>query len=776
MERRVKLGIVANEFFDPALGRMGGFGWVAREAGLCFAQDPGLEVDPLFLTGELSGRPGRTEIQSHGIPLLLRQTDRSEYQRGVRARGVDLLLSVDYRPDYDSVFSALPDVPIILWVQAPCPPEDVQKVNALRIPGQEAARPQGITPIDCSGLREVLRRSDSSGRPILFASPAPQLLSKVAGAYGVTVPQLAFLPYILDFDPGPIAKSARPRVVFLGRLDPIKRPWIFVEVARRFPGVEFLLLGQSHFRGEGSWTPGELPANVRPLGHVGGEEKLRLVSSAWALVNTSIHEALPVSFLEALLCEVPIVSCQDPEGLVSRFGYYTGRWDGAGMEAVPHFAEGLARLLEDGERRARLGREGRRWAEEHHGRARFLTAFHRLRELARAGGCPELSGRPLPGEGTRGAGQEPNPWYASRRQAIQELTALAPAGDTLILVDENQWGSDEGIADHNVVPFLERDGQYWGPPPDDGTAVRELERLRGEGAGFIAFAWPAFWWLDHYAGLRQHLRSRHRCLLQNERLIVFDLRGCGAQVQTPTAPDLTRPNDASAWEQVCLTPVSPVKGLCSPVARAVADLTATGDLLLEAGCGSGALSAELATAGRRIELCDFSQAILDRASELFKASGLPVPRSVLCDLTRPLPWPDRAVDVVWSSGVLEHWTDEELVPIVREMARVSRKRVISLVPYSGCVFYRLGKHLAEASGRWPYGREIPRQTLTPVFQMAGLSPIREYTVWNEWGPRLLALSDGRLAERVKAWWDSLPADDPVRQNQGYLLLTVGEVS
>src|SRR5262249_54854403 len=137
-----------------------------------------------------------------------------------------------------------------------------------------------------------------------------------------------------------------------------------------------------------------------------------------------------------------------------------------------------------------------------------------------------------------------------------------------------------------------------------------------------------------------------------------------------------------AWEQICLTPVSPVKGLCSPVARAVADLTATGDLLLEAGCGSGALSAELATAGRRLEPCGFSQAVLHRASQLVKASGLPVPRSVLCALTRPLPWPDRAVDVVWSSGVLEHWTDEELVPIVRDMARISRKRVISLVPYS----------------------------------------------------------------------------------------------
>jgi hypothetical protein len=44
------------------------------------------------------------------------------------------------------------------------------------------------------------------------------------------------------------------------------------------------------------------------------------------------------------------------------------------------------------------------------------------------------------------------------------------------------------------------------------------------GAGFIVFAWPAFWWLDHYAGLHRHLRAHFRCVLENDRLVVFDLR------------------------------------------------------------------------------------------------------------------------------------------------------------------------------------------------------------------------------------------------------------
>jgi len=90
-------------------------------------------------------------------------------------------------------------------------------------------------------------------------------------------------------------------------------------------------------------------------------------------------------------------------------------------------------------------------------------------------------------------------------------------------VDEDQWrpSLENG---RRIFPFTEHAGQYWGPPADDETAIRELDRLRGEGAELMAFARPAFWWLDQYAGLRDHLRAHFPCVLENERLVVFDLR------------------------------------------------------------------------------------------------------------------------------------------------------------------------------------------------------------------------------------------------------------
>jgi predicted O-methyltransferase YrrM len=105
----------------------------------------------------------------------------------------------------------------------------------------------------------------------------------------------------------------------------------------------------------------------------------------------------------------------------------------------------------------------------------------------------------------------------------EDLTALLPPGSVLILADENRY-RDQLKADRFVLPFLERDGQYWGAPPDDATAIRELERLRRSGASFLAFARPAFWWLDYYSEFSAYVRANFPCSLENERLVVFTLR------------------------------------------------------------------------------------------------------------------------------------------------------------------------------------------------------------------------------------------------------------
>jgi len=381
--RRLKLGVVCDQFFDQTLGPMGGFGWAARQVAWLFNAHPEFGVDVVFLTGALWGN-GLKETMTNGTRLMFRDKLRLDYWRRLKAERIDLLLTVDYRPDYQHLFWLLPRTPIVLWVNDPRPPEDVAKVNTLRIPG-EVALPLGISPIDCSSFSLVVQLSRWAARRVVYASPAPKyLLTKSPGTYGVPIDDMKSLCYVMDQEPldGPPRKHDRPRVIFLGRLDPIKRPWIFTEVARACPDVEFVLMGQNHFHGPGAWMPHSLPSNVQLAGHIEGVRKRELVSSAWALINTSIHEALPVSFVEALRCEVPILSCQDPEDVTSNFGCYVGRWDGDGMDSVPRFEEGLRWLLGDDERRRRLGREGRRWAEESHSHDKFLAGLFDCCEAA----------------------------------------------------------------------------------------------------------------------------------------------------------------------------------------------------------------------------------------------------------------------------------------------------------------------------------------------------------------------------------------------------------
>jgi glycosyltransferase involved in cell wall biosynthesis len=114
-------------------------------------------------------------------------------------------------------------------------------------------------------------------------------------------------------------------------------------------------------------------------------------------------------------------------------------------------------------------------------------------------------------------------WSERLQIAIREIAAVIPTGKCFILVDENQWGA-EIFPEFDALPFLEHEGQYWGAPPDDQTAIREVERMRDCGASFMVIGWPAFWWLDYYSKLRNYLSSNFRCVLHNSRLIVFDLQ------------------------------------------------------------------------------------------------------------------------------------------------------------------------------------------------------------------------------------------------------------
>ncbi len=115
-------------------------------------------------------------------------------------------------------------------------------------------------------------------------------------------------------------------------------------------------------------------------------------------------------------------------------------------------------------------------------------------------------------------------WACRIIDSISEIKTLVSIKESFILVDQGHWGIGDFIAERKVIPFLESNGQYWGYPVDDITAIAEIERQRKNGATSIIFGWPAFWWLDYYSGFANHLRLNYRCILANKHLIGFDLK------------------------------------------------------------------------------------------------------------------------------------------------------------------------------------------------------------------------------------------------------------
>lgn len=382
MRKRIRLGVITDEFFEPALGRLGGFGWAARQLGRIFNGDRELGVDLVYVAGELRAGADRAEAEAHGSRVILRQPGRLANLRRIRRERFDLLLTIDYNLGYSVYLRSLPRTPVIVWVRDPRPPEDARRIAGVRLPGDDDREPQGLTSHDGTSLARIARESAWLGRTLLMASPAPHLVAKVEGTYGFEPWDFFFLPNPILLNPPSVAKSQRPTVVFLARLDPYKRPWLFAELARDFPDVEFRFLGQSHFTGPGAWLPENLPPNVRLFGHVDEADKLRLLSEAWVAVNTSVHEGLAVSFLEALVCGTPLLSCVDTGFVVSRYGTYVGRFDGSGVDSLPAFRCGLRALLADAARRRELGERGREWARATHSRGTFLDAFFRLSRVA----------------------------------------------------------------------------------------------------------------------------------------------------------------------------------------------------------------------------------------------------------------------------------------------------------------------------------------------------------------------------------------------------------
>ncbi|MGH7509385.1 MAG: glycosyltransferase family 4 protein [bacterium] len=146
-----------------------------------------------------------------------------------------------------------------------------------------------------------------------------------------------FLPSPVRAPEVPLRKAEEPTVCFVGRWDQRKRPEIFFELARAFPDVRFMAMGEARTRARtealrrryGKLKNLELQGFIDQFSSAQFQQTL---SRSWILVNAALREGLPRSFLEAAYFKCAILSRVDPDDFASRFGWRVDNDDfGAGL-------------------------------------------------------------------------------------------------------------------------------------------------------------------------------------------------------------------------------------------------------------------------------------------------------------------------------------------------------------------------------------------------------------------------------------------------------------
>ena len=109
-------------------------------------------------------------------------------------------------------------------------------------------------------------------------------------------------------------------VVWVGIFKPVKRPELFIELARRFPSKRFVMVGgadnandpdQAYHRQMRAMAAGV--SNLEFVGFVPFSRVGQYFDDACVLVNTSDREGFPNTFLQAWVRGVPSVSFVQPE-------------------------------------------------------------------------------------------------------------------------------------------------------------------------------------------------------------------------------------------------------------------------------------------------------------------------------------------------------------------------------------------------------------------------------------------------------------------------------
>lgn len=184
------------------------------------------------------------------------------------------------------------------------------------------------------------------------------------------------------FHPG--QKSAKPLVLYLGRLKEYKSVPVFLQAALRVlekvPQAEFVIAGDGEERSHLQTLAKKLNLRnrVRFLGQVTEAQKVRLLQRAWVFVNPSLMEGWGITTIEANACGTPVVASRVAGLKDSVRNPHTGFLVPYGD--VVQFADKITDLLTNNQRREIMSQEAISWAKGFDWQTSADTFLHTIKK------------------------------------------------------------------------------------------------------------------------------------------------------------------------------------------------------------------------------------------------------------------------------------------------------------------------------------------------------------------------------------------------------------
>lgn len=345
IKRKIKVGLLIDEFFGGAGTAFGGYGFLARKYIAKYIPDENIQIDVLLGRGKKN--LFATKFHEDNVDLYRLPRFAFAAKHWLKRQNYDIYLSIELTTDYVLRHEINPNKKLILWIQDPRPKSAWENViNTMQSIKDPCFYHQEIydTVHDWANKERVI-----------FVTQGYSLNPLALELYNLpqTTP-IRFLPnpIDIDFDYQFDVNKKKKQIIFLGRLEAQKRAWLFCEVAKRMPEYEFFVLGQffryqtDNRRMLESYMDGNIK-NLHFVGHVDGDKKIQLIAESRILLSTAVWEGIPISWLEALSYGTLIVSDLERENLVNQFGKFVGTIDGDGFDDINKFIPAIRKLMEN---------------------------------------------------------------------------------------------------------------------------------------------------------------------------------------------------------------------------------------------------------------------------------------------------------------------------------------------------------------------------------------------------------------------------------------------